>query len=76
MRKMIKLKKVAAFDPNSNRMKVIADVEEAIKEFHKKKNKNLDFLLKNRFSWMKKFISTNRGLRCRGYNYKYIRKKY
>ena len=60
---MIKLKKVAAFDPNSNRMKVIADVEEAIKEFQKKKNKNLDFLLKNRFSWMKKFISAkDKGL--------------
>ena len=28
---MIKLKKIATFDPNSNRMKVIADVEKAIK---------------------------------------------
>ena len=50
---MIKLKKIATFDPNSNRMKVIADVEKAIKEFKNKKNKNLDYLLKNRFSWMK-----------------------
>ena len=76
---MIKLKKVAAFDPNSNRMKVIADVEEAIKEFQKKKNKNLDFLLKNRFSWMKKFISTNdKGLEVgagAGFSKNYIKNK-
>jgi SAM-dependent methyltransferase len=76
---MIKLKKVAAFDPNSNRMKVIADVEEAIKEFQKKKNKNLDFLLKNRFSWMKKFISAkDKGLEVgagAGFSKNYIKNK-
>ena len=36
---MLKLKKVAAFDPNSNRMKIIADVEKAVKEFKEKKIK-------------------------------------
>ena len=38
-------------------------MENAINEFKKKKNKNLDFLLKKRFSWMKKFIDEkNTGL--------------
>ena len=54
---MLKIKKVAIFDESSNRMKIIADVETAIKEFKSKKNKNLDFLLNNRFSWMKNFIN-------------------
>ena len=53
---MIKITQKAVFDSKSNRMKKIGDVENAIKEFKKKKNKNLDFLLKKRFSWMKKFI--------------------
>ncbi len=44
-------------------MKKIGDVENAIIEFKKKKNKNLDFLLKKRFSWMKEFINEkNTGL--------------
>ena len=76
---MLKLKKVAAFDPNSNRMKIIADVEKAVKEFKEKKNKNLDFLLKNRFSWMKKFISLkDKGLEVgagAGFSKNYIKNK-
>ena len=76
---MIKLKKIATFDPNSNRMNVIADVEEAIKEFKNKKNKNLDYLLKNRFSWMKKFIdSEDKGLEVgagAGFSKNYIKNK-
>ena len=76
---MIKLKKIATFDPNSNRMKVIADVEKAIKEFKNKKNKNLDYLLKNRFSWMKKFINTeDKGLEVgagAGFSKNYIKNK-
>ena len=54
---MIKITQKAVFDSKSNRMKKIGDVENAINEFKKKKNKNLDFLLKKRFSWMKKFIN-------------------
>ncbi len=60
---MIKITQKAVFDSKSNRMKKIGDVENAIIEFKKKKNKNLDFLLKKRFSWMKKFINEkNTGL--------------
>ncbi len=56
---MIKLKKSVSFDPNTNRMKVVTDVVKAIEDFKNNKNKNLEFLLFNRFSWMKKFISLN-----------------
>lgn len=60
---MIKITQKAVFDSKSNRMKKIGDVENAINEFKKKKNKNLDFLLKKRFSWMKEFINEkNTGL--------------
>ena len=56
---MIKIKKKAIFDPGSNRMRKVGNVENARNEFNKNKNKNLNFLLKNRFNWMKKFISDN-----------------
>jgi len=60
---MFKIKNKTVFDTKSNRMKRIGDVENAIKEFEQRKNKNLDFLLKNRFGWMKKYISSDdRGL--------------
>ena len=76
---MLKIKKVAIFDQSSNRMKTIADVETAIKEFKNKENKNLDFLLKNRFSWMKKFISSkDKGLEVgagAGFSKNYIKNK-
>ena len=54
---MIKLKKAISFNPKSNRMRVVTDIKKAIKDFNLNKNKNLDFLLKNRFSWMKEFIN-------------------
>ena len=76
---MLKIKKVAIFDESSNRMKIIADVKTAIKEFKNKKNKNLDFLLKNRFSWMKKFINPkDKGLEVgagAGFSKNYIKNK-
>ena len=76
---MLKIKKVAIFDQSSNRMKTIADVETAIKEFKNKENKNLDFLLKNRFSWMKKFINPkDKGLEVgagAGFSKNYIKNK-
>jgi SAM-dependent methyltransferase len=38
-------------------MKSIANTESAIKIFNKRKSKNLQFLLKQRFNWMNKFIN-------------------
>ena len=52
---MIKLKKAISFNPKSNRMRVVADIKKAIEDFNLNKNKNLDFLLKNRFSWIRSF---------------------
>tara|TARA_B100000886_G_C20394514_1_gene479739 strand:+ start:684 stop:1490 length:807 start_codon:yes stop_codon:yes gene_type:complete len=76
---MIKITKKALFDPKLNRMKMIGDVDNAINEFNKKKNKNLNYLLKNRFSWMKEFISKNdKGLEVGaggGFSKKYILNK-
>ena len=60
---MLKILKKVQFSSDQNRMQKIADVENAVKEFKEKKNKNLNFLLKNRFSWMKEFIKKeDRGL--------------
>ncbi|MDA7443199.1 class I SAM-dependent methyltransferase [Candidatus Pelagibacter ubique] len=53
---MIIVKNKAIFKPNSNKMKKIGNVLNARNDFKKNKNKNLNFLLKNRFNWMKKFI--------------------
>tara|TARA_E500000178_G_scaffold347258_2_gene400240 strand:+ start:1744 stop:2550 length:807 start_codon:yes stop_codon:yes gene_type:complete len=76
---MIKITQKALFDSESNRMKKIGDVENAIKEFKLNKNKNLNFLLKNRFSWMKEFINEkNVGLEVGaggGFSKQYIKNK-
>ena len=56
---MLKIINKIQFSPDQNRMKKIADVENAVKEFSLKKNKNLDFLLEKRFLWMKNFIKNN-----------------
>ena len=76
---MIKITKKALFDPKLNRMKMIGDVDNAINEFNNKNKKNLNYLLKNRFSWMKKFISKNdKGLEVGaggGFSKKYILNK-
>ena len=53
---MIIIKNKAIFNPNSNKMKKIGNVLNARNDFKINKNKNLNFLLKNRFNWMKKFI--------------------
>jgi SAM-dependent methyltransferase len=53
---MLKIRKKIRFKSDSNRMKKMGDVKNAIDQFKKNKNKNLYFLLKNRFSWMKAFI--------------------
>ena len=54
---MLKIIDKIRFSPNSNRMKKMGDVKNAIAQFQNNKNKNLYFLLKNRFSWMNNFIS-------------------
>ena len=76
---MIKLKNSVSFDPSSNRMKIVTDIVKAVEEFKTNKNKNLEYLLSNRFSWMKKFISENdNGLEVgagAGFSKKYIKNK-
>ena len=47
------------FSKNQNRMKKVGDVQEAVNYFDSKKNKNLYFLIKNRYEWMNKFIKEN-----------------
>lgn len=53
---MLKIINKIRFSPRSNRMNKIGDVKNAIHQFKRGGNKNLYFLLKNRFSWMNKFI--------------------
>ncbi|MDC0059567.1 class I SAM-dependent methyltransferase [Pelagibacteraceae bacterium] len=53
----MKIIKKVKFSKNQNRMKEVGDVNEAIKYFQSKKNKNLYFLLKKRFEWMNKYIN-------------------
>ena len=76
---MIKLKKAVSFHPNSNRMNLVADINKAIEDFNLNKNKNLDFLLNKRFSWMKNFISEkDEGLEVgagASFSKKYIKNK-
>ena len=47
---MLKIINKIQFSADQNRMKNIADIENAVKEFNLEKNKNLDFLLQKRFS--------------------------
>ncbi len=54
---MIKITKKIKFPKNKDRMKKVGHVEEAVKYFNSKKNKNLFFLVKNRYEWMNKFIN-------------------
>lgn len=56
---MIKITNKIRFKSQKNRMNKIGDIENAINLFKKRKNKNLFFLLKNRYGWMKKFIKNN-----------------
>ena len=55
---MIKLIKKIQFKGKDNRMKHIANIKVAIDHYNKKNN-NLDFLLRKRFSWMNNFIETD-----------------
>jgi len=56
---MLKIIDKIRFTLDGNRMKKMGDVKNAIDHFKTNKNKNLYFLLKNRFSWMNKFIKTD-----------------
>jgi len=53
------LKKKIYFKHSENLMKLEGNVLASRKYFFKKKNKNLYYLLKNRFSWMNNFINEN-----------------
>jgi SAM-dependent methyltransferase len=45
------------FSKNQNRMKDVGDIDETVSYFKEKKNNNLYFLIKKRFSWMNNFIN-------------------
>ena len=51
------LKKKVYFKHSENKMSQEGDILSARKYFFSKKNKNLYFLLKERYSWMNKFIN-------------------
>jgi len=53
---MIRIINKVRFDPHTNRMNKTGNIRNAIDSFNQRKNKNLYFLLKRRYEWMKKFI--------------------
>ena len=53
------LKQKVYFKHSENRMKNEGDILSSRNYFFSNKNKNLYFLLKNRFNWMNKFIKKN-----------------
>ena len=53
---MIRIINKVRFDPHTNRMNKTGNIRNAIDSFNQRKNKNLYFLLKKRYEWMKKFI--------------------
>ena len=56
---MFKILKKIKFDEKDNRMTKVQATEEVIKNYNKGKNKNLDYLLSKRFSWMNNFIRSS-----------------
>ena len=60
---MIKIVKKIKFNSKENRMLNVGSIEKIIKNYEQGKNKNLEYLLSKRFSWMNDFIkSTDIGL--------------
>ena len=60
---MIKIVKKIKFNNKQNRMSNVGSIEKIIKNYEQGKNKNLEYLLSKRFSWMNDFIkSTDIGL--------------
>ena len=53
---MIKLIKKIKFSKKDDKMKNFGNINESLKYFKEKKNKNLHFALKQRFDWMNKYI--------------------
>ena len=56
---MFKIVNKIQFNPEENKLKIVADTSNAIKMFNSDKSKNLRFLLYQRFDWMNKFISNH-----------------
>jgi len=56
---MLKILKKIKFDEKANRMLNVGEAENVVKNYKSGKNKNLDYLLLKRFSWMNEFIDTN-----------------
>jgi len=52
----MKILKKVKFSKDQNRMKSVGNVESAINYFKSKKNKNLYFLIKERYEWMNSYI--------------------
>jgi len=55
----MKILKKAKFSKDQNRMKSVGKIEDAIKYFKTKKNKNLYFLTKKRYEWMNNYVNKN-----------------
>ena len=55
---MFKIKNKIKFNHSENRMRQEGDVKSSIADFDR--NKNLSYLLKERFDWMNKFIDIKR----------------
>ena len=56
---MLKILKKIKFDDKENRMSKVGATEDVIKNYKQGKNKNLDYLLSKRFSWMNNFIRSS-----------------
>ena len=56
---MLKILKKIKFDDKENRMSKVTATEDVVKNYKKGKNKNLDYLLSKRFSWMNNFIRSS-----------------
>ena len=60
---MIKIVKKIKFKAEENRMSNVGAIEKIIKSFEQNKNKNLEYLLTKRYTWMNNYIkSTDIGL--------------
>ena len=54
---MIKIVKKTTYSKNENKMNDSGDIEKARDSFMNKKNKNLYYVLKERFNWMNEYIN-------------------
>ena len=53
---MFKIVKKTKFSKTDNKIEDFGNIEKAIKYYQKDKNKNLYYVLKQRFEWMNKYI--------------------